>query len=326
MAIFLQKICALLLVLLFCCEMANARDLYTIGAEDSSTSDDIDLTTFEISYINNQREHLWPYNESADSDWDFGFALHRYNGKANGTDFTGYQLEAVLGWRYSSSTYFGGKIGDHNLDVQSLDQQEDRTTYDFSALVGLADSFSINLGAADDYVYQFGLQPAGAREFLHAERWQAGFELRPIETVRVIGSGSLWELSDANNRHEGSIKMIYGISPGWPWIWAGVSYEQLGYDVKKPDYWTPEKFRSLGFEFESSFPLTENISGALSASISRIKEDNFPEGNGDSIFAGIDYKVIDDLTLRVGASRIHSKQESSSWSEEAYRLSLNGSF
>jgi hypothetical protein len=79
-------------------------------------------------------------------------------------------------------------------------------------------------------------------------------------------------------------------------------------------------------EFESSFPIFKNLVGSLSGSLSHIKEDNNPIGNGDSVAAGVDYKLTDIVMLRAQASRISSVQRNSDWSETLYQLSINGSF
>lgn len=313
-------------VLLVYCQISMAKDLYTVGAANSSSSDDIDLKTIQFSYISNRREQFWPYEESADSEWDWGIDLYRYYGQGKGTGFTGHHLEGIFGWRYSTSSYFDGAIGIHRLDVPSFENQKDRITYDLHAQVGITRNFNLLLNVTEDYVYQHGFQPAGAREFLNAERWVAGFEWKPLTSIRISGTSSIWNLSDSNTRRENITRLLYGISPGWPWIWIGMSYEELMYDIVKPDYWTPENFRSVGLVFESSFPIIENLSGAFSASLTNTKEDNNPKGKGGSINVGLDYKLTRAHTLRFGYNRIRSSQESSGWTENTYNLSLNGFF
>ncbi|MBE9525938.1 MAG: hypothetical protein IME94_03100 [Proteobacteria bacterium] len=315
-----------MIILLVCCQISSAKDLYTVGGANSSSSDEIDLNTIQFSYISNRREQFWPYVESADSEWDWGINLYRYYGQATGTDFTGHHLEGVFGWHYSDKSYFRGTIGIHRLDVPSLDNQKDQKTYDLHAQFGITRNFYLLVNASEDYVYQLGLQPAAAREFLNAERWEAGFEWKPIESIRVSSTSSIWNLSDSNTRRENIARLLYGISPGWPWIWIGVSYEELEYDIVKSGYWTPASFRSVGLIFESSFPVSENLSGALSASLTNIKEDNNPEGNGGSITVGVDYKLTEIHTLRFEFNRILSSQQNSDWTENTYSLLLNGSF
>lgn len=313
------------LLLAACCHDAGARDLFTIDASRSSTSDHIDLNRIQYNYSSNRRGHDWPYEEAADSDWDWGIGLDSYSGKAVDTEFTGNRLQAMAGWRYARSGYIAVYGGAHQLDVPALDTQE-ITSYGVDAHLGITPAIKLGLTASDDYVYQEGLQPAGAREFLNAERWQANIEWGPVDTVRFAASGGAWNLSDANTRRESMVSLMYGISPEWPWVWLGARYENLKYDEARTDYWTPTRFRSLGIALESSFAISANLSGALSAGASRIREDDNPKGNGHYAVIGLDYKLTPRHVLRLGYHRIRSTQEGAAWLEQAYNLSVNGSF
>lgn len=321
-----QGLCLFLMLLVLCIGPAGARDLATAGVTRSNTSDDIDMYTMYAKYMNNRRLHIWPYKEEASSSWDWGVTYHRYTGSADATDFTAYQGEVLGGWRFAQWGYVAGRFGKHRLEVPDMEEQEGRSTYELDARLGPPQTFVLTLHAADDYVYQAGLQPAGVREFLHAQQHKVAIEWKPVEAVRVIASGSRWELSDDNIRQESKLNLFYGFSPGWPWIWVGVAYETLHYHENRSDYWTPREFRSLGLEFESSFPMGDDVTASLSASLSRIKEDDFQEGNSGSVFAGIDYQPHQNFIFRFGLGRIRSQQEESTWSENTYRLSFNGNF
>ena len=153
---------------------------------------------------------------------------------------------------------------------------------------------------------------------------EAGFDWMPTKRIRFSGTHSNWELSDENTRRQNKLALVYGISPGWPWIWAGLIYERLEYDLNLPDYWTPGYSRTAGFVFDSSFPISDELTGAFSASLTRIKEDQYPEGDGGSLYLGLDYKFSKDHVLRMSFNRILSSQQSSAWSENTYMLSING--
>jgi hypothetical protein len=304
---------------------AHAGGLYTVEVEHSNTSDHINLNTLSFNYINNQRQYFWPYKEAADSKWDSGIQIQRHSGQADGTGFIGQQFEGLLDWNYSEYTYIRGRLGGHQLKVSNLDEKQ-RFSYDMEAHAKLSPFISLNFDSADDYVYQLGLQPGGVREFLHARKNRAGLSWTPEERFRLTASTSLWHLSDGNVRRQNKVDLLYGISMDWPWLWAGASYEVLHYDKEKSDYWTPGKFRATGLVFEGSFPVTEGYTGALSINISKIKENSYPAGNSNSLFAGLDHKLNQDYTLRIGFSRIRSQQESSNWTENTYRLSINRLF
>lgn len=318
--------CVTLLISIIYCQNGNARDLQTVGKSHSSTSDNIDLTEYRFNYMSNQREFFWPYAELSDSEWDWGIDAHHYFGQTSGTEFTGKHLEGIIGWRYSRLTYLNGRVGFHRLDVPEQNDSQGRPTYNFNAHIGFADNFTLKIKVADDFVYTLGMQPAGAREFLHADQWRIGFDYLVSNTVRMSGTASLWSLSDSNSRRQHSLTLLYGISPVQPWIWAGVSYEYLRFFHPRSDYWTPYDYLSVSLVIDSSFPILKNISGALSASLSRVKEDNNPVGDGDSFGAALDYTLTENITIRAGISRIKSVQTNSDWHEDSYHLSLNSAF
>ena len=318
---------AILLIFSINPSSASAKDLYTAGFEHSTTSDENDLDTYTLSYINNRRDHFWPYVNDADSDFDWGVLLHRYTGQAaGGNDFNGLQFEGILGWHYSQAAYFSTYLGSHRLDVPNEAHTVERFSYQIDALFNVTPKIKLNLHTANDFVYQYGLQPGGSNRFLYAQQWQGFLEWTPIPKIRINFSDSSWSLSDENTRHEYQVNLLYGISPSWPWIWVGLNYDHLGYDETKPDYWSPNEFYSYGLVLDSSFPITENFTGAIAGSLSRINEDLNPEGNGNSVFLGIDYKMTKSQTLRFGASRILSVQNNSAWSENIFRVSFNGAF
>lgn len=318
--------CSILLLMIAGIHAIHAQDLYTLGANKSRSSDDIYLQTWYFRYISNRREQFWPYEESADSDWDLGFEAYRYSGDTSDIDFSGRHLIWKVGRRYSGNSYLQGNFGAHRLDVPDAGGPENRLTYELNAKISVSPNFDVSANTSDNYVYHLGLQPAGALEYLHARQRRARFNWRPTQRMRISGATSLWNLSDSNTRRAHHLRFLYGISPAWPWIWAGMSYEKLRYDHAMPGYWTPGDYVGYNLEFESSFPIFKNLVGSLSGSLSHIKEDNNPIGNGDSVAAGVDYKLTDIVMLRAQASRISSVQRNSDWSETLYQLSINGSF
>lgn len=315
-----------LLVLFSNSQFSYAKDLYTVGVSSSSTSDNIDLNTLQFSYINNQREHFWPYKKTKDSVIDFGIDLHNYNGQAEGTDFTGQHFEGIVGAQITDNAYIGLKLGQHNLDVPDTNSQQTRGTYDTYVHLGFKENITIKVNLADDYVYKYGLQPAGAREFLNAKMRTIDVNWKPIKTVRISFRRSKWILSDANTRYATNASILYGISPGWPWIWIGATYEKLEFDKVMPEYWTPNDFHAAGIIFESNFPIKENFTGGISASVTNSKEDNNSQGNGGSLNIGLDYNLTNTHTVRFNFSRIISQQKKSEWYENTFNISFNGSF
>jgi len=304
---------------------ARADDLYTLGVATSSTSDDIDLNTLVLGYRNNRRDFFWPYQESADTVWDWGFDLHRRSGSAEEFDFTGSQLEVMIGRRIGSQSYVRLSAGIHHLDVSDLNQRKEQFSYNAFALLELEPQAHITLETEDDYIYQDGIQPGGVKGFLNAKKSAVGLEWEVVDRIRVLANSSVWKLSDSNRRRQHTASLLYGISPGWPWIWSGVAYEALSYEDDNADYWTPTKFRSVGLVFDASFPVTDNVSAAVAVNVNKVKEDDHSQGDGGYLSLNVDYNLTSRHILRFESSRIQSAQENSDWSENIYSVSINGS-
>lgn len=317
---------SMLIVLLVYSEFIIAKNLYTVGSEKISTSDGFKLNTIQFSYINNLRSHFWPYEELADSNYDWGVDYHHNFGKASETNFSAEHIEGVLGWRYSDRAYFRGKIGFHHLNAPSINNGEERLTYELDAHIDLTNDIYLNMNIADNYVYHFGMQHAGVWNYLSAKMWQVELEWQPAKTIRISGTTSVWKLSDTNTMQQTNLSVLYGIATDWPGIWAGISFEEMNYNKAMPDYWTPGDYHSIGLEFESNFPITGNLSSELSASLFQYSEDHLSKGNGDSIFVGLDYNWINNYTLKAGFYRYRSAEEGSDWSETRYQVFLNGTF
>jgi len=305
---------------------ARAKDLYTAGYSHSYTTDDITLNTSTLDYISNRREEFWPYQEDASSSVDWGIRVRRYDGAASGIDFTGLKAEGTLGWRYSPGTYFSADLGSHRLKVPSRSKDSERFTYKVAALMAVTSHVKLNLHAASDYVYQDFLQPAGVTQLLHGKQLRGRLEWQPAGKFRFNVGETAWRLSDDNRSRDYEANILYGISPDWPWIWVGLNYEHLAYDRTMPDYWSPTKFYSYGLVLDSSFPITDNLTGNLSGNLSRIKEEDFALGNGDFAYVGLDYKLTKNHTVRIGVSRRRSIQNNSTWEQKTAWISFNGSF
>lgn len=319
----LWKWCLLLGVFTYCVSI-SADELYTVGSGKSQSSDDISLETFSFDFKSHQREYFWPYQETTKETWDWGVTAQYNSGEAIAIPFSAKWAAVRLGWHHSLNNYIISSVGTHRLHAKQTAKSKERVIYDFTANKGLGSQGSVYYRIADDYVYQLSLQPAGVQSFLHAKRQEFGFTWKPVRVLRIVQSASHWDLSDSNIRRSG--RFVTSMRLSQEWVWLGLAYEEMGYQDKRAGYWSPQTFRTFALEFESSVPLGSKWSASVAANISRIKEDDFPEGHGSSFSLGVDYKLVEAVTLRYEYSEIDSQQESSEWSERAYKLSINGMF
>ena len=316
--------CELLIVACSFNWVAHADQLYTLGSNKSSSSDDIILRTVYFDYKSHLRSYFWPYQEQTSDSWDWGVYLQRATGEAAAIPYSSKLATISLGWHHSSNSYLIGTVGNHRLLPDDAQEEESKNNYELEAHVGAVETGHFYYHIADDYVYQFSLQPAGIKEYLSARRQTLGVRWNPARIVRLEESMSQWNLNDDNLRRSAKFDAYMRLSSEW--VWLGLSYEKMGYHDKKADYWSPQTFRSFALVFESSIPLGEKISASLAGSVSSIKEDNFPQGRGSALSLGLDLKPAKAFTIRFSSSQLKSQQESSQWSERSYRVSINGLF
>lgn len=128
------------------------------------------------------------------------------------------------------------------------------------------------------------------------------------------------KISDDNHGVSYDAAVMYGISPGWPWIWLGYGASGLYFEDAKVGYWSPEKFYTHGPRFDSSFPLYGEFSGIVGANLNFYKE-NETQGDGFLLSAGLQWGRYDGNNVRVLYTKIRSGQSQSPWVYEGIRAS-----
>lgn len=298
--------------------------MYVLGTNRSVTSDEIKLNSRYFDYKNHLRDYFWPYLDKTGKAWDWGVTVKHANGEAAAIPFSGESGSLALAWHYSKSDYILGKVGRHRLTNDATKAEESRSNYEFEAGIGDTETWRMFYQYSDDYVYQLFLQPAGIKEYLNAQRHRVGTRWNPVRLLKLEVIGSQWNLSDENIRR--SVRFDADLRLSREWIWLGVTYEKMGYQDKRADYWTPQTFRSYGVSFDASLSLARKLTANLSGAISNIKEDNYHQGRSDSLTLGVDYKPVDGFALRYSFFRNKSQQNNSRWSERSYFVSINGIF
>ena len=297
-------------------------DLFQTGVLADRTSDVFDRHELFFNYRNHRREFFWPWEEADTQDMDWGVDARLLHGSTTTDRFDGTRVLGTLGKQFSRAVYLEASAGGHQLRVR--DQGEKTlTAYSASARLKPIDTLSLQLETAKDFVYQENVLPAGITEKLDARTTILGFAWRPVTRVRILGRSRHRTFSDDNASRQEILSALYGLSPDWPWIWAGVGGEQLEFDEQKSSYWSPEKFTAYGLRLDSSFPISERLSGGAGINLDRLSEDG-SHGNGGYYALGLELRLSRGLYLKLDASHIQSIQRGADWTENTYILSLAG--
>lgn len=302
----------------------SERDLFVLGFSSQRTTDDYDARTSSLSYRNHRREWLWPWQEAATDKLDWGLDIAHTAGKVSPTEFESSHAQGTLGAYLTQGTYFQAQLGRHNLRTDLGDRSI--MSRHLTAIFGLNSNFNAQLETSRDFIYPDGAVTGGITEQLTALEHSASFRWRAHDRLRIQGQGRYRDydkFNDENTSRQTEFNILYGISPSWPWVWAGVGAQRLTYDRQVASYWSPDEFIAYGLRFDSSFPLGKRLSGTVGANIDKLEEDG-SEGDGYYLQAGLQYRVHGQMYARLDAIESKSIQRSSTWTSDTVRFQLSG--
>lgn len=302
---------------------ADEKDLFGIGSAFMKSSDDYDARTDSFSYRNNRREWFWPWQEASVRGLDWGVDVSRTAGDAGATEFDARHVQGMLGGYLSKGTYLQAQLGRHGLETDHLGDRN-ITSRHAAAMFGLKQNFSVQLETGRDFIYADGSVIGGITKQLTASEHSVSFRWRPYLRLRFQGQSGYREHEEDNNEARfADVSALYGIHPGWPWVWIGVGGKQLNYQREVSDYWSPDLYKAYGLRFESSFPLLKRLTGSAAANLDRLDEDG-SRGNGYDIKAGLQYRLFGQLYGRVELQKSKSIQQDSTWTSDNVSFSLSG--
>lgn len=300
------------------------RDLFNLGYVAQKTSDDYEARGYTFSYRNHRREWFWPWQEAASRALDVGLDVSRSKGEVGTTQFVARHAQGMLGAYLTRGTYLEAQLGRHILET---DQGERTiTSRHGSVMFGLTRSFSVQLETGRDFIYSDGAVTGGITRQLTALEHSAAFRWRPHQRLRILGQGGYRQYDEENEENvarQADMSAMYGISPEWPWVWAGLGAYALKYEKEVADYWSPTRYVAYGPRLESSFPLYKRLSATAALNLNRQSE-NGVKGNGYDIKAGMQYRLYGHLYARLELSKAKSLQYKSTWKSDNIFFTLSG--
>ncbi len=300
----------------------SALDLFQAGFMVDETDDDFARDEWFFTYRNHRRASAWPWQESDAQSLDWGLDVRYDNGELGDTRFEGRRIAGMLGKRFSSAVHAELWLGIHRLETD--DAEDDVTIYAAALQMTPGDTLDIRLETSRDFLYRDVFVPAGIDDLLAGRTHRLTATWRALPRVRAVADVAFRSLDDDNDGLHGAASLLYGISPAWPWIWLGIGAEWVSYDEQRPDYWSPDDFRSYGVRFQASFPIGPSFEASFAGNIDRIEENDAGHGEGQYFDAGLTYHLTPTLRLRLNSLRINSLQRGERWSQTTHFLSLAG--
>ncbi|MBT4790566.1 MAG: hypothetical protein HON90_03265 [Halobacteriovoraceae bacterium] len=285
------------------------------------TSDDLNISKHEFSYLNNRRNLFWTYPAEEETAVDIGAFVTQYSGGYKTNSFESQQAQLYLGkkWGFKNYTYL--KAGGHKFEYE--DTKTEMLTYEISHEAKFYTS-QLKISFVSDFQFIDQQIPLPLEEGLKREVFQLNYEYKKDKQWRFPILAKKVSISDGNHASQIDLAALYGgVYPVWWWI--GYSVAQLSYDERKSGYWSPEKFTSHGPRLEVSYPFTQWWQGIIGYNYSFIKEDDFEAGSSSYSNLGIEYGKRDDGLIQLLWVEIISEQASNEWSSKGYLLTFEKS-
>jgi hypothetical protein len=304
-------------------ETQKSPDHYSFSTDIYSDKDDLNIQDWQMDYQHGA--NLFHDEDLTENDgFSWGADLHKYTIRQRGApDYDGHKLNATIGKKINTIFSLGLGLGQTSLEDRLTGKDQDLTHYSLQGNAKFTDKIKLQVKHERSYLFREAILEDASGNLIDGDTTALSLNWRPAEKWRAYGTTQYRKLSDGNKSQRNSGAVLYGISPGWPWIWAGVSGETLSYDKNKPEYWTPEDYASVSLVLDSSFPVNDALSLSMGGAISRSKEDDNPGGTGYSASIGADWQVNETMSIKAGGSYIESSQESSTWKEDNLNLSVN---
>jgi hypothetical protein len=313
-------------------DYSSDSGLFGFGAGYFDTKDDFQYLQSYFSYRNHLRDIYWPYEEAESRDLDWGVdAVVRTGSLFKSIDFDAAAFDIFLGKRLSSGSYLEAGIGIHGLrgdgdvdeDGDIIIEDDTIPTYRAKGLFVITETVDIGIESHYDYLYPEGFDPGSLTDALTSHEIVGALSWKPISTLSLQSESAVNLISDSNTRFWTDLAVLYGISPEWPWIWAGFGAYYQWFEFESDDYWSPERYISYGPRLDSSFPITSRLSGWADIEINIITESQLFEGVGGDVSLGLDFAMTEKTHMLLGISRSDSLRFGEHYYENYAFLSLH---
>lgn len=286
--------------------------LYGMEAETVSTSSD-----FERHSIN------FNYGASQPGETGFGGTAAHHRIEDENASYRANEVKLRTGHQLDDTFYVEGGVGAANVKSRNDKRSENLTTYQVGANAKLSEQLNVGIQHDKDFAYRNQILTNQHGRILNAKTTRADVKYRPAERIRLEADATQRKLSDGNSSEAYKVGAYYGISPSWPYIWAGVEYSTLDFKHQDEGYWTPENHRAVAATFTASYPVNDNLSMNTSLNVSRSKDDAADDyGTGYYASVGADMKISPNSSLSANAHYIKSQQDASDWDETGADIGL----
>lgn len=288
------------------------------------TTDKVEMDWATIGYRNRRRELVYPYPGESKTGWEYGCDGLFTNGYSSRNYFTSGRFSLMGGRKFSENFQTEIKAGAHEMYDTAARKKNLIFTGEIMNYFIFMDFMRGYFSANHDYAFIYLIMPAGVSDHLTTTNLNTRFNIRYSDSFQTVVRSNYYFISDGNRKFVIDANLLYGISTGTPWIWAGVGAEKTTNTQYSPDYWTPWEFFAYGLRSEAVFPLFGDFSGFLSANYHKLKDkESQAKGKGYDLTVKLTYGEREYNNISLYALRIKSEQSGQEWISDQMGVSAN---
>ncbi len=304
--------------------LASEAAINTVELNSFSSSDGFQQKEINALYRNHRRELFNPYNNEAETSWDWGVSALMGDGHNSAYKYTGAKLQIIGGRKISKSVNLETKLGIHQLKNTTTNDTKnifagnlkgqfilnDIYSGSLDIVHGLARGGAIQQGAMHNQYQEISLNSSLSAKW--SKHWQS-----------ILRSQNTY-LSDSNQKSIYDFSTLYGISTGTPWIWAGVGIEKLNYTKRSEIYWSPVEFLSFGPRLDATVPISGKFSASTGLNLNRLYDKDTRSWGSGYYFSGrLQYGDRNEFNIALNWIRIESIQNGNKWKSNQVGLNLS---
>jgi hypothetical protein len=280
---------------------------FTAQASSYTDSTGIRIEERSVTY---QRQYKDKKNRA---DWKLEAHDYDANGETGQDTYHGSDVIGTITKEFND--YITGElsVGAVYLENQRTRDYTQHTKFKGKVTIKPTSKVTIVTEYTDDLLFKEAIIEDDNKKLVSGETTRISGSWRAAERVIAEGSSQYRELSDGNRSKHHRGALLYGISTGTPWVWAGIEAQSATYDEKKSNYWSPEDYEAYALIITGNYSVNQRLSVNGNASINRTHEDDFDWATGGSVTVGADYALTENTRIKAHASYLESTRDSTKW-------------
>lgn len=294
---------------------ADLRHNFSVNSEFLNTSSEYQLDKYSFD------------DESKSSEFPnlkFGIGGSYSRGKVSGLDFGFNTVNFVVEHEVKNRRLYFKLIFDER--ILERDQASQNLLGEGGVYWELSKS-NLNIEIGQRSYAQDLESPTSIRENLRGPFYLIKYNLTLEQGWQLRTLHKTYFISDGNRRTDSDLALMYGISPGWPWIWLGLGSELMtNSSFDNTGYWSPRQLVNLGPRLDLAIPLSERYTFSLGLNVNLYNDVDSGDGTGYYLLSKMSYGKPDSLKIDAGVESINSEQNSNRWTSLMYFVGVTCPF